>query len=190
MEDIINKFEHIISLKTEEKAKDDISLLIDLLKNTKLVDPETEWIKLKDNYSKLKYLEEIIKLNKDNEIHYKNHYFYKVLEIFMEKIELINKYYQNSFSLDPNFYQDSSEFNNNIGLPLFKNIIKTIGENLDLSINLVNPYEKLKYVVIAYDNLITLVENLRNEKYTDIEVIDPHFIKQFSNKRIKKNIIK
>lgn len=116
--------------------------------------------RLLENYSKLKYLKNIIINNYD--------FIKKPLTLFMNKIDEINQYYMNSVILDPAYYNNTESF---------KDTICIISNSLEGSLVTNHPMEKLDYVLSAYSNIIKIV-NLE-----EVKIIDRDFERMF--KRIK-----
>jgi hypothetical protein len=147
MDDIINRFEKLST------NKDEIDDLIIKISNIDIYQ-DLEWNKLQKNYSRLKHFKKIVKDCTD---------FQKPFLAFMEKIDQINKYYIKNINLDPESYIDNDGYNL-YDISSIKDIIKIINECLETSINSDNPATKLDYVLIAYSNIILLIDDFSGEK--------------------------
>jgi len=155
MEEIINKFE---KLATNNDGIDD---LITKISNITIEDPDLEWSKLQKNYSILKHFKNISR-NVD-----KKHYdaiFKKPFTAFMEKIDQLNQYYLKNVNLDPESYTETGDYNLH-DISSLRDIIKIIGASLDKSMNSNNPINKLDYVLIAYSNIILLIQDFHGDKH-------------------------
>ena len=153
---------------TRNKKSFDEQLDFIVLKMNTLNDDDEDWKILQTNYSKLKYLYEII-----------NFYnlptsgkFIESLKLFMETIDKKNQYYLREINW--------CESDIDIGEKVL-----SIKENIEASLNITDPIIKLDIVLKTYQILIPIVENVRNEK-CNLHV-EREFIKQFSPKRQKKN---
>ena len=151
--------------RNEKTFDEQLDFIISKMNNKELLDDDEDWKVLQTNYSKLKYLYEII-----------NFYnvptsgkFIESLKIFMETIDRKNQYYLREI----NWYSDTST-----------NAL-LIKENIEASLNTTDPIIKMDIVLKAYQILIPIIENARNEK-CNLHV-EFEFVEQFSTKRQKKN---
>ena len=147
MDEIINQFE---KLSINKNNIDDLLIKISNLD----IYQDLEWNKLQKNYSRLKNFKKIVKDCTD---------FQKPLLALMEKIDQINKYYIKNVNLDPESYNDNDGYNL-YDISSIKDIIKIINDSLKISINSNNPVTKLDYVLIAYSNIILLIDDFNGEK--------------------------
>ena len=146
--------------KIPEQFDDDLDILMNRMKNVEIHDSTEQWKLLQNNYSRLKYLYEII-----------NFYNIKIegkFEISINKfMELIDNQTQ-TYLKEIDWYED--DFN-------FKEQVIMIHDTLEESLNKNIPVSKLNDVLKAYKILISLVENIRDEKYQ--EILDPEFVEDF-----------
>jgi hypothetical protein len=179
MDSLLDSLKKIkINNNTNNNLLDDLIIKIE---KTNLVDPEQEWSKIKDNYTKLKYLKEISEYLGDLNT------FLKPFKKYMEKIITTNQYYIKNICLDETKYTNTDDFIN-LNLDSIKKIIKEINTNLCDSINTNELIKQLDYTLKAYSGIITLAEDLRQEKYKETE-IEETFINNFPNKKQKINNI-
>ena len=156
LDNVIANFE---KLATNDKSDINIDDLI--LKINKIdINIDLEWNKLQDNHNKLKYF----KSNYANiDVKYYESIFKKPFTIFMEKIDQVNKYYIKNINLDPEFYTSCSGYNI-YDLSSIRDIIEIISMSLNKSLKSDNPSNKLDYVLIAYSNIILLIDDLKGHQ--------------------------
>ena len=133
-----------------------ISELIFQLDNLSTNDLNHEWDCLVDNYSKLKYLETI---------HYEiliNDTLIKSLTRFMEQMDKVSQHYLKEI--------------------LWEKWLIPIKKNLSNSLNNNDPIVKLNYLVKAYDLLVPVVEDIREQKCVQ-QIEDDEFIQTFKKRR-------
>ena len=133
-----------------------ISELIFQLDNLSTNDLNHEWDCLVDNYSKLKYLETI---------HYEiliNDTLIKSLSRFMEQMDKVSQHYLKEI--------------------LWEKWLIPIKKNLSNSLNNNDPIVKLNYLVKAYDLLVPVVEDIREQKCVQ-QIEDDEFIQTFKKRR-------
>jgi hypothetical protein len=164
----------LFGLTQNEKHFDkDLDTLVNIMKVVS-IDKEDEsqknWIELKANYTKLKYLHELI-----------NFYnmpitgkFIDTLEVFMTTIDKKTEVYLETIKwYDPD-------------LEVHKKCIK-IKQSLELSLGVANPLTKLQLVVDAYKILVPIIEEDRNE-IIDNELVDLSFRELFEAPRKRQKI--
>jgi len=179
MDDIINKFENLLN------EEDQIDSLIDSIRKVDLHDPCMEEKRLIDNYSKLKYLKQIVNSFK-NQPDDKYKMFMKPFNMFMDKIDSVNRYYLDKVILDPGYYNNQYLENfNNSDICSLRDIVTIVGHSLNDSLNEKNTITKLDLVLNAYSNIIKVIESVNKESIS--EVLDPSFESQFNYKRRKMN---
>lgn len=176
--EIFKKFERL-SVKNADN-QEDIDFIINSLSKSDIHDPDTEWKKIQEHYTKLKYLK---KLTIGMDIMHYSNCFVKPFIKFMDSTDSLNEYYIRNIGLDPMHYDESNN-KFNIELRELRRIIKIIGRNLEYSINISDPIKKLDASIDAYKNLIFLIEDIRTEKCK--EIIDKEFINEFEPKRPNK----
>lgn len=176
MDSVIDLFEAVKLGNTDlvDSLSESISSMV-------IIDPEHEWKTLQENYSKLKYLKQLIKELSE---HKYSKYFHNPLVKFMDKIIEVNQYYLKNLNLDPRKYPDTSTFNQ-IDLESLHELITLIRKHLEDSLSTNDPIQKLENTITAYSHLVVLAEDVRGEKIT--EYLDPRFIDDFNPvKRQKK----
>jgi hypothetical protein len=157
--------------KNEKEYANEMDILMDKMNSIDLShDSNKNWKVLKVNYSKLKYLYELI-----NFYHFENQEkFSKSLDRFMETIDNTTQSYLNDINWDEPLEEYIEETN-------------SIKKYFDESLNENESIKKLKIVLKAYEILVPMVEEFRNEKYQT--EIDPDFLETFEQpkKKLKKN---
>ena len=136
--------------------KEVIDEIIFQLDNLSTKDLNENWNFLVANYSKLKYLERM-----DSELN-ENINLINSLRRFMEQIDKVSQYYLKEINWDRY-------------LKIKNNLIDSINHN--------NPLIKLRYVIQAYDMLVPIVEEIREQKYVE-QIEDKDFIQTFKKRRI------
>jgi hypothetical protein len=131
----------------------DITQLIFQLDNLSTNDFNHEWDCLVENYSKLKFLESI-----DYEL-IGSIKLMDSLRRFMEQIDKVSQHYLREI--------------------LWEEYLLEIKKYLSDSLNHNNPITKLKYVVKAYELLVPIVEEIREQKCVR-QIEDDDFIQTFS----------
>jgi len=132
--------------------------LNDIMSKMNITEENDHWEDLQKNYSKLKYLSELI-----------NFYnlpssFRKNLSIFMESIDTKTQYYL-------------SEINWSNSDPDIKDDALRIKEFLEMSLNQNDSYEKLETVIKAYQILVPMIESFVGENCK--ELLDQEFLSRF-----------
>jgi hypothetical protein len=140
------------------------------LSNLKTIDFDYEWHLITSNYSKLRYLNDIIK----NFYIPESDKFLESLTSFMNVLDKTNIYYLET--IDFNYYKDQ-EIN-------FKAI--KIKELLEDSLNKSDPIEKLNLVLKGYDLFVPLAAYFRKEKFIE-NINDSSFLNEFGLKKINLN---
>jgi hypothetical protein len=137
---------------------------------------DSEWLVLRENYSKIKKLNEIIRFQIHEEIDtYKtfgNEKFKLILEQVMKEVDDANVHYIHSI--------------NWIEAINFLNCSNRIEYYLNASINTNNLYEKITLCEYAYDLLIPAVEKFRGEKYDYSLINDTEFVEQIDSFKRKR----
>jgi len=138
--------------RNESNFNNDLNSIMNKLKDTNInenngnefnenIEADRRWYVLTSNYSKLKYLNEIINFyNLPTE-----GLFIQSLSIFMESIDKLTIYYLKNI-----YWADVED----------ENMIKKYFNN---SINLNNPVLKLNEIIKGYNILIPIIENIRME---------------------------
>ena len=128
--------------------------------------PDQEWDILTSNFSKLRFIENII----DDIIIFPK--FLESLKKFMEQIDKNTQRYIDHIDWDEQ-------------APEIQNDANIIFDYFKKSLNIHNPVEKLKIVTSAYTIFIPIVEKIRKEKYRDF-IDDQDFLNNFHVKRRKR----
>ena len=148
--------------KNEKSFDDDldsiISKMVKLNHNSDYYDTSEQWEILQSNYSKLKYLYELIFKCGYSEIK-----FIQSLSLFMEFIDKKTQ-----------FYLKELVFLDTVSERLIKN-------KFEESLNIVDPIEKLKCVLNAYHNLVDIVEKIRKEPCKN--KINSEFLETFKRRK-------
>jgi hypothetical protein len=163
MELLINSLENFNIHKDTVKFETDLEYVISSFE--KINNLDYEWPTLKANYSKLRYLNELI----DNFYIPNSEKFLKSIELFMVKLDRITKYYLQQI----NWKNQEDSIN--------KESLK-IEEYLLISLNSNDCIEKLKNLLKGYEILVPIILEFNNEKFLDI-IDDQYFLKEFSVKR-------
>jgi hypothetical protein len=122
---------------------------------------EEEWLILKLNYSKLKYLNNLIDTYEFPE----TKKFISVLKKILKGIDSMNQYYL----CEINWERDNNETIKEECIQ-----VKTLFEQ---SLNIYYPIEKLKMILSAYDIFIPIIEKFRQETFVEI-IDDQKFLEQ------------
>jgi hypothetical protein len=152
---------------TNNKTQFDIDLdnVINKFKEQSIPDSNQEWETICSNYSKIKYLDELIK------------YFYIpdsekflfALNRFTENLDVINLRYLTEINWEKNPNEQTREIRRLLDLSYYES--DTIG--------------KIGYCLQAYKRFIPIIEELRNEKYLNNLEQEIDFFEQFNFKRRK-----
>jgi len=133
-------------------------------------DSEQEWIRLSQNYLKLKYINSIL----NSEIEYPQKFKF-LLNSFLESMDTVTQYYLQAIDWE----SSSPEINDECVF-----IQKCFSESL----NITDTTKKLQKIIECYDVFIPLIEDFRRERVSNIELEDHEFVESFSNcKRRKLN---
>lgn len=166
MDELLQKLAVFNITRDEKQFDTDIDDIITRLSDQRLEDHDYQWNKLCENYSKIKYLDNIIK----------NYYipesdkFLVAVEKFMQTINKINLIYIKDIDWYQNEHPDCLN-------------IKSL---LDRTVDEYDPLTKLSCCVQAYSLLIPIIENLRNENYKKYKISeDSEFVEEFNFKRRK-----
>jgi hypothetical protein len=168
MEQVIDGFKNICLKQNNYELE--LSELIYNIENLSTHDPDFEWKRLTDNYSKLKTL--------SNLVNDECHFFDKPLLLFMKKMDFINEYYLKNIDFDN--IHELNEYNY-CDMESVYDTIKLIKSGLLQSIEDTNPYNKLKFVVYTYEMIINTLKLLSGLDYTFIQDIEIE--REFGSKR-------
>jgi hypothetical protein len=165
MNKLIESIEKFNVSKNEDNFNKDLDDVIELFDKQEIFDTEYEWEILCSNYSRLRYIQNIIKYYHIPE----TEKFLLSIEKFMKKIDKISERYLEKINWDDSDYKES-----------FK-----IKELLEKSLLEKDSILKIKTTLWAYDLLLYIAEDCRGEHYK--ESIDKEFLEEFSYKRTKLN---
>ena len=126
------------------------------------INPNDQWEILQENYSKLKYLHSLVVVEGVAK-------FTQKLYQFMESIDEHTMEYLREID----FYDHNSDYR------IECYVIKELLENSLIQSNLLN---KLEIILKAYQILIVIVEQIRNQKYQ--EIVDIDFVQLFKKQQI------
>jgi hypothetical protein len=174
MDEIISKFEN---LSTDKSEMDDLILKIS---NINIKDSLFEWNRLQQNFERLKHFK---KIYSNVDLRYYESIFKITFLKFMEKIDELNQYYLKNIELEPEAYNDTEGFNI-YDLSSIRDIISIIYKSLDNSMNSNDPNKKLDYVLIAYSNIILLVDDLKGDSC--VKISDTSDSANFYQSKIKR----
>ena len=141
MDELINIFKNV-SVKDFNESVD---ALIDRFEKSDLFDPDHEWSELSKNYSKLFYLNEMIKKHQPM-----SPQFIKCLGLFMDFVDKKTQYY-----LQEVCWEAES---------VYQNDTIRIEKIFQKSLNTSDPLIKLNIVLEAYSILVPIAEELRDQK--------------------------
>jgi hypothetical protein len=164
MDDLIKILENFNLTNNKQSFEKDLDDVIDKLDN---LNNEDEWIDLKSNYSKLRYLSDLIS---SITIVPK---FKEILSSFMNQIDKTNQRYLRDITWS---YKD--EYGCLINCYEIKDC-------LEKSLNNNDPINKLKYAVESYDMLVPIVEYVLNQRYVEI-IDDQQFLSTFPSIKRRK----
>ena len=156
--------ENIRSLSLNNNSLDD---LIDKLESITIKKRSTdEYQELQDNYSKLLYLDDFFKVLTP----YNRLLLMDSLLKFLTTIDAKTNYYFEQVY----FFDESAE-----------NYTETskIGNYLNKALYLTNPFEKIKYMILAYSNIIEMFDD---RDVINLSIDDKPFLETFSKKKCKR----
>jgi len=155
----------------------DLMEIMDKMKNQEIDDSEEEWETIKENYTKLKFLDTLIKEHinisdiKDFNL-YENESFTLVITKFMEQVDKANIRYLRSINWEEALRYVGHSYK--------------IEELLNKSVNVSNPYEKMLCCQEAYNLFIPVIEEFRGETYEYDTVNDSEFLEQVNSLKRKR----
>ena len=148
---------------------DSLDSVLDQFNKIEIHDSQLEWESLKENLSKLKYIDNLIK-----KVNYKlEGKFLKSVEKFMETIDKNSIYYLRS--IDWTNYEYSGYIQDNAPV---------VREYLENAIKTDNMLYRIDYTIYALSVLINIIENITTLEYNDV-IEDQSFISEFSFKKRK-----
>ena len=163
MDALIDSLESFRFSNNKTQFDIDLDNVINQFKQQTIPDTDQEWDTICSNYSKIKYLDEMIK------------YFYIpdsekflfALNRFTERLDVINLRYLTEINWEKRPSEVTSEIKRLLELSYYEN--DTIG--------------KIGYCLQAYKRFIPIIEDVRNEKYNGDIYEDNDFIEDFNFKR-------
>ena len=156
-----------LDLITKQEFDDSIESVLEKFNKIEIHDSQLEWECLKENLSKLKYLNNLIKiLPLEGK-------FLKSVEKFMEKIDKTSIHYLSSVDWDNHEYSSYIQDN-----------APTVREYLENAVNTNNMIHRIDYTTYALTVLINIIEKISSLRYDDI-IDDQSFISEFSFKKRK-----
>jgi hypothetical protein len=156
MDLLIESIQNFAISQNEQHFDACLDEIISRVNNLYTADADFEWYNLRENFSKVKYLNELLNfynINQTKKLVY-------LIGIFMESIDRTTKIY---------LYEINWESYPNIESYLLE------------SLNANNPLQKLGAITKAYDLLVPIIESMRNEKVI-FEINDQEFLKTFDLK--------
>jgi len=169
MDDLIKGLKKFNLTRNKENFDNVLEQSISKMCNLK-VDTFPEWEKLKSNYSKLRYLNYVIKSKNINLK--ENNKFLTSLGIFMDYLDSITLLYFREIN-----WETEKEFTDQAII---------IKEELEKSLNSNDSLKKMKHVLTAYNILVPIIEHIQNEKFVEF-IDDQSFLENFEFKRQKLN---
>ena len=151
----------IHALNTFTVKEGSLDELISKIESVDIYDPEEEWVIISTNYSKMRYLSQLITFYSFPE----TEKFKAALLDVLNEIDKKNSYYLYGLTWEDSEYE--SEFNE-------------IKKLLEESLTLTNPFEKLKIIMKSYRIFIPIIEDFRKEKCLDC-MEDTLFLHKFDN---------
>jgi hypothetical protein len=130
--------------------------IITRISNIYTADADFEWYNLRENFSKVKYLNELLNfynITQNSKLNY-------LIGIFMESIDRTTQVYLREINWNSQ--------------PVIEKFLMD-------SLNAVDPLQKLDAITRAYNLLVPIVEDLRNEK-AEFKINDQEFLKTFDLK--------
>jgi len=151
------------------KNDSDFDDLISKMEDIHTDDANEEWDIVTHNYSKLRYLDQLIKLYDFPE----TCKFVKILHLVLSDIDKKNQYYLRELVWESDTYHEE---------------YAQIQDFIEKSLNENNPFEKIKHILQAYSLFIPIIEDYRSERFVDC-VQDQDFIEKVESvaKRRKLN---
>lgn len=187
MDSLLISLNKLSFYKNVENFKTDLDDIIDKM-NKQNIDSDTEseggdyedieWNTIRENYTKLKFLDNFIKDEINNSLIENfsaelNTKFNLVLENVMQDVDDSNIHYLEGIN-----WEDA------------KNYVSTsqeIERLIRLSVNLTNPYLKMQKCIEAYDLFIPVIEMFRGESYTYDTIRDQQFIEELDSLKRKRS---
>jgi hypothetical protein len=173
MNDLIESLEKFTVTNDAEQFDTDLDMVIYKMKSIEHNDDE--WTIMKINFSKLKYLRNLIK-----KIHFKpDGKFLDSLVKFMDQIDKSSQYYLHEINFELPEYPDS-----------VKEECKNIKTNLETALNQTDILLRIDYSFFAIQGMIDVIQAEGTLVYLECPP-DDSFIKEFEQpapKRLKKNI--
>jgi hypothetical protein len=140
---------------SKTKTEQDFDDIIDGIIACDLKDPDSEWIAIVSNYSKLRYLDHLIDFFEFPE----TDKFKSILNTVLDDVDKKNQYYLSELNWGEEELQlEFDEIQN-----LF---LKSLNEH--------NPFTKIKYILEGYAIFIPIIEDFRSEEFKDI--LDTRFL--------------
>ena len=183
LDNLINSLTNFTIYGDAEIFENDLDDIINKLNKQKIEEvneieeeSDNEWLVLRENYSKIKKLNEIIRFQIHEDIDtcktFGNEKFKLILEQLMKEVDDANVHYIHSIDW--------------IEAIKFLNCSNRIEYYLNASINTNNLYEKITLCEYAYDLLIPAVEKFRGEKYDYSLINDIEFVEQIDSFKRKR----
>jgi len=169
MDNLIKSLEYFAISKNKKLFNEDIDFIISTIK-LEDEDPDREWELLKSNYSKLRYIYQLL-----------NHYHYILPDNFFNLLRIFIDSLDKTTNIYIQLLEQSDDDDDEI-----KYMYQEIKQLFDSSLKVENEISKINIIIKAYDLLVPIIEDFRREKYYDN--LDPEFLKLYnpSSKRLKK----
>ncbi len=189
MDSLINSLSKFNLTKDVKSLEQELEFIMDTLQNKKLIEESEEeeeneeWENIKENYSKLRCLDTLLKeqvntlditnLHTNEESIFVKATFPFILANLMEKIDQSNIHYLESIDWE--------------GAKMCVENSEEIERLLRISINMNNPYHKMLECLEAYNLLIPVIEKFRGEESTYDTIRDQEFVQQIDSLIRKKS---
>lgn len=165
MDQLIYSLDKFKISNDQDQLENDLDKVINMFNEHDVHDVHDEWETLSSNYSKLRYLHDIV----TNYYIPESDKFLIALKQFMKQIDKMNTRYIDEI----NWYEETDN----------QEILK-IKHGLDLSLFQDDEIAKMNYALDSYKILVPIIEKLRKEKYKD-KINDTKFLVEFDYKRRK-----
>ena len=165
MDDLISSLQSFAISNDEKIFEESLNDMVIKMSNLSSSDPNKEWTDLTTNYSKLKYLKNLI-----HSFNVLPNFFITPFDIFMRDIDKMSQYYLKEID----WYHSEH---------LLHGDCIDIQRYLEESLNSNNSTEKLNIILKAYDILILIAEDCRRESYK-YTLSDKDFLNTFKKRRL------
>ena len=169
MDSLISAIHNFSITKNKSTFDDELNEIVFKFEKFDYHDSDYEWDIIKTNYSKIRYINELIECY---EIPESNIFINKLTE-FLENIDKMTQYYLKSISFmhEEDYIQTDCD---------------RIKKLFEKSLNVNDIFKKFKIILEAYSIFVDVIKDFRNETFSD-HINDLDFLENFG--RIKKRRI-